>query len=164
MRIPAGTLLLLALSLGAEQLPPVEGQDLLGKTVSLPAAAAGQAAILVIGFTHASQNQTKAWSQRLEKQFPAPAPVRIYSIAVLEDVPKLVRGMAVHGIKSGVPAEQRGRFLLVYHHEAELKQSAGFAAPDDAYLLVLDPAGAVRWRFHGPVTDSAIEQLLAQLK
>ena len=93
-----------------------------------------------------------------------PAPARIYSIAVLQDVPKLVRGMAVHGIKSGVPPEQQGRFLLVYHNEAELKQAAGFATPDDAYLLVLEPGGAIRWRFHGPVTDSAIEQLLAQLK
>ena len=163
-RLFACAVLLLASTLKGEQFPPTGGQNLLGKPVFLPAAAAGQPAILVLGFTHASQNQTKAWSQRLEKQFPPPAPVWIYSIAVLQDVPKLVRGMAVHGIKSGVPAEQHARFLLVYRKEEELKQAAGFTAPDDAYIVVLDPAGAIRWRFHGPVTDSAIDQLLAQLK
>lgn len=57
------------------------------------------------------------------------------------------------------PRKQRDRFLPVYHHEAELKMAAGFTAPDDAYILLLDGSGEIRWRFHGPVTDSAIVAL-----
>lgn len=154
----------LSLSLGAEQLPAVEGENLLGKAVALPGAAAGRIAILAIGFTHASQGRTKAWSQRLRQQFPPPAQETIYSIAVLQDVPKLVRGMAVHGIKSGTPPEHRDRFLLVYRNQAGLKQAAGFDAPDDAYPIVLDQGGAIRWRFHGAVSDSAMEQLVTQVR
>ena len=142
--------LLVALRLCAQQFPVLEGQNLLDKKVKFPD---GNAAVVVMGFTHASQNQTKAWSQRLKGQFP------VYSIAVLEDVPRLVRGMASHGIKSGVPADQRDHFLLVYHGEKELKQAADFSTADDAYVLVLDQAGAIRWKFHGPVTDAAMEQV-----
>lgn len=157
-------LLLWCVALLAEQLPKIAGENLLGKPVELPAAAAGHIAILILGFTHASQSQTKAWSQRLAQEFPDSAPVTTYSLAVLEDVPRLVRGMAVHGISSGVPKEQRDRFLLVYRDEAELKQIAGFDRPDDAYLLLLDRGGEVRWRFHGALSDSADRELAAQIQ
>jgi hypothetical protein len=83
----------------------------------------------------------------------------VWSIAVLEDVPHLVRGMVTHGIKSGTPKDLYNRLVLAYHGEKQLKQAAGFGRPDDAYLLVIDNAGAIRWSFHGPVTDAAMEQL-----
>ena len=111
---------------------------------------------MVIGFTHSSQNQTKAWAARLQHEFPT------YSIAVLEDAPRLVRGMAVHGMKGGVPEDQRDHFVVIYHNEKELKQAAGFDAPDDAYVLLLDKDGAIRWSFHGPVTDAAVGELKSQ--
>jgi len=147
------------LALYAQQkIPEITAESLSGQKVSLPAAAQGQPALLIVGFTHASQTQTqtRAWSQRARNLCP------VWSIAVLEDVPRLVRGMAVHGIKSGTPKEEHGRFLLVYHGEKELKAAAGFEQPDDAYLLAIDGAGAIRWRYHGPPTDAAAEQLRGQ--
>jgi hypothetical protein len=51
---------------------------------------------------------------------------------------------------------------LVYHGEKQLKQVAGFDRPDDAYLLVIDPAGAIRLSLHGPVTSAAVEQIASQ--
>jgi hypothetical protein len=150
-------LLLLLISglvcLHAEQFPRIEGENLLGQKMALPDAAAGHLAVVVIGFTHSSQNQTKAWAARLQHEFPT------YSIAVLEDAPRLVRGMAVHGMKGGVPEDQRDHFIVVYHNENELKQAAGFDAPNDAYVLLLDKDGAIRWSFHGPVTDAAVDEL-----
>ena len=139
----------------AEQFPRIEGENLLGQKMALPDAAAGHPAVVVIGFTHSSQNQTKAWAGRLQHEVPT------YSIAVLEDAPRLVRGMAVHGMKSGVPEDQRDHFLVIYHNEKELKQTAGFDRPDDAYVLLLDKDGAIQWRFHGAVTDGAVEELKA---
>ncbi|HEY2019277.1 MAG TPA: hypothetical protein VGH38_37475 [Bryobacteraceae bacterium] len=156
-------LCLVCAGLAAQTLPKIPAENLAGEKVELPTIAAGKAAILVVGFTHASQSQTKAWSARLAQEFPEQSGVAVYSLAVLEDVPKLVRGMAVHGIKSGVPNAQRQRFLLVYHNEAELKRAAAFDRPDDAYLLLLDPAGAVRWSFHGAVSDSAIAEVQKQV-
>jgi hypothetical protein len=149
---------------GAEPFPRIEGESLAGKSIVLPEAAAGRTAVLVLGFTHASQTQTKAWAERLHREFNDPATVAVYSIAVLEDVPRLVRGMAVHGIRSGVPQDQRETFLLVYHNEKVLKQAAGFDQPDDAYVLALNRRGDVLWRFHGAVTDRAVETLTAQVR
>ena len=153
------TLFVCLTSACAETLPQIEGENLMGRKIVLPEAAGGRRAILVIGFSHASQGQTKAWADRLDREFPNRQMVTVYPVAVLEAVPRLIRGMVSHGIKSDTPKEQRDRFLLVYQKEAELKMAAGFTAPDDAYILLLDASGAIRWRFHGPVTDSADAEL-----
>ncbi len=97
--------------MAADRFPAIQAENLDGQRTAFPAAAAGRPAIVVMGFTHTSQNQTKLWSVRLNHD---PAKPVVYSIAALEDVPRLVRGMAVHGIKGGVPKEQRDHFLLVY--------------------------------------------------
>jgi hypothetical protein len=138
---------------GQQLILAIEGETLSGNKVSLPVATGGHAALLIIGFTHGSQNQAKAWSLRVRDRFP------VWSVAVLEDIPRLVRGMVARSIKSGTPKELYDRFVLVYRGEKQLKQAAGFDRPDDAYVLVIDSAGAIRWSFHGPVTDAAMEQV-----
>jgi len=149
MRI-ATAVLACALAAVAQQFPAIEAENAREHRMKFPD---GKAAVVVIGFTHASQNQTKAWAQRLAGHY------NLWSIAVLEDVPRLVRGMANHGIKSSGPADQRDQFLLVYKGEKELKDAAGFSTPDDAYILVVDKGGVIKWKFHGPVTDAAMQQL-----
>lgn len=147
----------------AEQFPKLEFENLPGKTVTLPDAAAGHPAVLVVGFTHASQKQTKPWSDKLQRAFPKAGGVMVFSVAALEDVPRLVRGMATHGIRSGVPEAERDRFLLLYKHEKELKAAAQFGTPDDAYVMLLGRDGAILWRFHGPVSDAALAELASHL-
>jgi hypothetical protein len=92
----------------AETLPQIEGENLMGRKIVLPEAAAGRRAILVIGFSHASQGQTKAWADRLDREFPNPAMVTMYPVAVLEAVPRLVRGMASQAARGAVAQYDAG--------------------------------------------------------
>ena len=142
---------------GAEPFPPIQAENLLGKKVELPAAVSRHLTLFIIGFTHASQAQTKAWAARLENE------VNPYSIAVLQDAPRLVRGMAVRGIKSGVPQKNRDHFLLVYQGEQELKRAVEYDRPDDAYVLIIDAGGQIQARLHGPVSDSAVEEIRSRI-
>ncbi len=87
-----------------------------------------------------------------------------WSVSTLEEVPRLMRGMVTHAIKGRVPKEQYDRFPRGDHHEKELKEAAGFDRPDDAYLMVVEPGGTIQWRFHGPVSDAAVERLTAAFK
>lgn len=146
-----------AVGWSAADFPSIEGQNLVGKKIAFPQVAQGHPTVVVIGFTHASQAQTKTWSARLTPE------VATYSLAVLEDVPRLVRGMAVAGIKGGVPQEQRERFLLVFRSEKELKEAVGYYNPNDAYLVLLDTDGAIRWRFHGEFNDNSLADLKSHL-
>ena len=141
---------------GQQGFPQIAGETLAGKKVELPGAFSAQTVVVIIGFTHGSQKQTKEWGQRLKGQED------VWSVAVLEDAPRLVRGMAVHGIKSGTPKEEYDRFVVVVKGEKELKEAARFEKPDDAYLMVVDGKGAIRWQFHGPVTDAAVQEVQGQ--
>ncbi len=151
-------------ALAGQQFPQVSAENLQGKATEFPAAASGHPAIVVIGFTHGSQTQCKAWSIRLSHDLPEAQRGWVYSIAVLQDVPKLVRGMVVHSIKGGTPAGERDRFLIVNRGESELKEAAGFDRPDDAYVLVLDANGTRRFKTHGPVSDAAVAAVEAELR
>ena len=141
----------------ADLFPRTESENIPGKKIVVPDDIKGHATVLVMGFTHASQNQTKVWSAQLQPSSD------VYSVAVLEDVPRLVRSMAVGGIKSGVPQNQRERFLLVFHGEKLLKGAADFDKPDDAYIVLLDRDGAIQWRFHGPFAESVRDELKTRI-
>lgn len=149
-----------AILLGSEQMPRVTGESLSGKQISLPSASAGSVAIICIGFSHASQSQLKPWAERATKAFRQNGRVLVYSIAVLEEAPRLVRGMAVHSMKSGVPAQQHDNFVVVYHGENELKRITGFQRPEEAYILLLDPRGEIQRVSHGPVSDADFQKLI----
>ena len=77
--------------------------------------------------------------------------VTVYSIAVLEDAPWLVRAMIVHGMKSGVPLQQHDHFLLVYQGESELKRIIGFERSEEGYLLLVDSKGKIQCGRTGPL-------------
>jgi hypothetical protein len=145
--------------LDAEQLPWVTAETLAGNKLELPVALVGKLAVLCIGFTHPSQSEVKNWTTELQRQFKKDSGVAIYSIAVLEDAPRIVRGMILHAMKKGVPSAEFGEFLVIYQNEKELKQSVGFEARDDAYVIVLDPTGAVRYKLHGDVNATSTRDL-----
>lgn len=48
----------------AEEMPHITGQTLSNKQIDFPSACAGSACIIVIGFSHGSRSQVKAWTDR----------------------------------------------------------------------------------------------------
>lgn len=118
-----------ALACFAEQMPHITGQTLAAKQIDFPSACAGSVCIIVIGFSHGSKSQVKAWTDRANTEFHNNRNIAVYSIDVLEDAPCLVRGMAVHGMKSGVPDGKRDHFAIVFKGEAALKRVTAFRKP-----------------------------------
>lgn len=151
----AATLTPLTGAATSESLPSLECESLAHQKVTLPAAAAGRVALLVIGFTRGSREAAAEWARRLRRDLGLDRADRVdrsmalFQLAVLEDVPSLLRGMVAAGIRRTLPKEEHDRFLLVLRGEAELKRLVSFAAPDDAYLVLLDRSGGVRLRKHG---------------
>ena len=148
----------------AEPMPQIAGSSLNGKQIQLPNASKGHPAVILLGFSHDSQTQMKQWGVRLRTQFSGSPDVEVYSIVVLEDAPRLIRGMIVHSMKSSVPADQHDRFLTVVQGEADLKRAAKFEKANEAYLLLLDVNGEIQWRTHGEATDRASSDLTDHFK
>jgi hypothetical protein len=138
-----------ALSARSETLPRLAGESLSGKEVVLPNDAHGKIALLVIGFTKKSSHATQAWEQRFKKDFGNDQRYVVYPVAVLEDVPRFIRGMVTRSIRRGTPPGEQDRFVTLFQGEADLKRFMSYAVPDEAYLLLLDAKGEVQWHGHG---------------
>jgi hypothetical protein len=159
----AGLLPILSLSVASETLPRLEGQTLTGKKLVLPDAAHGRGALLVFGFSREAQRPATDWEQRFDRDHGSGGQWVCCAIAVLESVPGPFRGLVAGNMGRGLSPEQRDRFVLLFHDERVWKQRVGFQKAEDAYLLLIDRSGRIRWRFHGPFTETAYEQLQEQL-
>ncbi len=144
------------------QAPRIEGESFSGRKVVLPGDARGKAAVLVLGFSKASKGPTSDWTRKLSADFAGRA--EIYQLPVLENVPRLIRGMVISSMKKGVPENRRDHFVPVLQGEAELKKFVNYNEPDDAYLAVLDRLGNVVQQLHGALSDSAYSSLRAQVE
>ncbi len=132
--------------------------------MTLPAATAGHPAIIFVGFSHSSQKAVEGWSRQVAAQLKTTHPeVERFDVAVLQDAPKLVRGMIIHSIKGSIPVSEHDHFVTIAQGEDELKKAADFSAADDAYVILLDSAGKITWRTHGDVSDAALKQLAEQV-
>jgi hypothetical protein len=147
-------LLFSAIAQGTPEMPKTEGESLAGNKVVLPDAAAGKVAVLVFGFTKASKTPTSAWAAKLRADFETRPGFELYQLPVLEDVPRLIRGMVISGMKKGMAENKQDHFVPILQGEAELKKFVHYSQADDAYLVVLGRAGNVLEQTHGALEDA----------
>jgi hypothetical protein len=148
----------------ALKIPSLQGTTFAGQTVSLPQQLEGKVGVLVVGFSKGSGDVCKGWGQQLAQSYHDSRDVMYFQMPVLESVPKLVRGMVVKSIKSGVPAAEQPHFLPVFSHEVEWRTTARYSNADDAYVLVVDGQGSVRWETSGKLTDAGFAALKQQVE
>jgi hypothetical protein len=64
-------------------------------------------------------------------------------------------------MRKNTPPELHNRVMTVYGGNGDWKARVGFSGPDDAYLVLIDRQGIVRWLAHGPVSDARLQELSA---
>jgi hypothetical protein len=149
----------------ADRIPPFRGESFSGATVTLPADLHGHVGILVLGFSQSSREAVTLWGTRLAHESPAAAAAAIsyYEIPVLASVPRVLRGFVAGRIRADVAEAARPHFVPLLDHVAVWRALAHYSAPDDAYILLVDGQGTVRWQTQGPPTDATYTALRQQL-
>ena len=61
--------------------------------------------------------------------------------------------MIRHSMRGNIPQSEQDTFVVLYQDEDVWKKLADFSDPNDAYILLVDSPGRVRWRTHGKVPD-----------
>jgi hypothetical protein len=163
-----GMALLTAVLAGAQtqsaRIPTTHGTSFGGGQVTLPDDLRGRVGVLVLGFSKSSGDVCKGWGERLEQSYQSSREVMFYQMPVLESAPKFVRGMVLKSMRSGVPEAMQAHFMPVFSGESEWKKVARFANADDAYVLVVDGEGKVRWQTSGKVTEAGFAALKEQVE
>jgi hypothetical protein len=145
-------------------MPKIEGESLAGPKVVLPDAASGKVAVLIFGFSKGSKGPTSAWSDKILSGFGGQAGFDLYQLPVLEDVPRIIRGMIISGIKKGVKDNIRDHFVPILQGETSLKKLVGYKEADDAYLVILDRSGQIAGQMHGPYSEASYTQLAVKVQ
>jgi hypothetical protein len=147
-------------------IPQIKGTTLEEQAIILPDAVRGKVTLLIITFSKAAGELGRGWSDPFLKDYPQDDKVTSYAIAMLEDVPLLLRGMVRGGIKRGVPLSMRRRFLTVTQDENQWKQYVGLKNDKDPYLILLDGNSQVQWIHHGafdPTVYGGLKVRIAEL-
>jgi hypothetical protein len=147
----------------AARIPVARGTTLSGDAVTLPDAFKTNAGVLVVGFSKASQGAVTVWGRRLAKDYRESGSVPYFEVALLEGAPRLLRGLIVREMRSSVPEAERPHFLTLTEGDTAWRAVAHYAKPDDAYVLLVDGSGVVRWQMEGEATDAVYGALKREL-
>jgi hypothetical protein len=131
--------------------PTVQGRDLNGQVVTLPAAIDGPV-LVVIGFSHAAGEPCKLWQQHFCGSGLSATACPVLEVVELESAPFFVPPLVARGLKQQVPTGLYGRVVILRQSKKVLQMALGFdpIAGDDPYLALLDVKGYIAWYGHGP--------------
>lgn len=153
------TMTLAAVLAAGDPLPPLQGRDLTGARVELPAAAKGKVTLLILGFTYESRHQVEDWTRRFRQEFERTPRAGFYEIPMIGGAARLGKWFIDSGMKRGTPRADHPRVVTVYSGAGDWKKRLAYKERDAAYLILLDAAGRVRFLHRGKLEDSAWRKL-----
>jgi hypothetical protein len=132
-------------------LPTLKGQFLTGRDAVLPQASSGKVALVAMGFTYKSRFPVEAWGNWYRATMGSRTDVTFFEVPMIGGFATLGRWFIDRGMRSGTPVELHDHVITVYGGTGDWKQRLSYSPQreDDAYLIVLDREGVVRWLHHG---------------
>jgi len=152
-----------ALELGT-RLPELKGDDLGGRKVVLPGAAAGKVTFLALGFSYASRFQVEDWTAAFRKAYGQDPRLTFYEVPMIGGMARMGGFFINRGMRKGTPAELHGHVVTVYGGTGPWRERLGYADAKSAYLVLLDAGGIVRWRHAGPHSPEAMVELVRAIE
>jgi hypothetical protein len=151
-----------------DRFPDLKGQFLTGRSAVLPAAAAGKVTLVAMGFTYASRFPVEAWAEWYRTKMGPRTDVAFFEVPMIGGLATLGRWFIDRGMRNGAPAALHESVITVYGGTTDWKTRLAYSAghKDDAYLVLCDRDGLVRWIHHGVFDDShadALHGVLASL-
>ena len=144
-----------------DPLPVLTGQFLTGRDAVLPRASSGKVTLVAMGFTYKSRFAVEAWGGWYRTAFGPRTDVTFFEVPMIGGMAKMARPFIDRGMRKGTPADLHGHVITVYGGVGDWKKRLSYspAHEDDAYLIVLDGDGIVRWIHHGLFDRSKADEL-----
>ena len=161
--------MILALAVAAllttgETLPELKGEFLTGKDAVLPVASQGRVALLALGFTYDSRFAVEAWVKRYRAEFPDKAKTTFYEVPMIGGMARLGKWFIDSGMRRGTPKADHENVITVFGGVDPWKERVGYKNEKEAYLILLDAEGKIRWMHHGLFDDAAFGSLAEQVR
>ena len=146
-----------------DQLPPLKGDFLSGRTAVLPQAASGRVALLMLGFTYDSRFQVEAWAKRFREDFGTKPGVTFFEIPMIGGMARMGKWFIDSGMRRGTPKADHENVITVYGGTDAWKQRVALSDPKAAYLILIDQHGRVAWRSAGSLDEQRYSTLSSEV-
>lgn len=150
---------LLSVPLLGNPIPKVEGESLTGRKALLPDELLGQPSVVVWSFTREAGEMVEKWAAPLARD-----QVNVYSAAVIEAAPRLIRPMIRSGMRRASPKPFHDRFLCITRGEKQLRQALEVRNDKLPYVTLLDADGKILWQYAGAYTETAAAELMRRYR
>jgi hypothetical protein len=139
--------------------PNLKGTALSGKEVVFPKATEGEVAIITIGFVQKAQHKIDTWIKPLEPFITASKGTVYYEVPLMKDHNPLIRWMANNGMRSGIPKAKHPYVVCYFGDQKPYFKVLGAKDENDAFLLVVDRKGVVRYQKEGYASSTDIGEV-----
>lgn len=144
-----------------ETLPVLKGEYLSGRAATLPDAGSGKATLILLGFTYASRVPVEAWGKWFRDTVGVAPDRTFFEVPMIGGMAKMGRWFIDRGMRKGTPAALHEHVITVYSNTGDWKKRLSVSSLNDkeAFLVVLDRDGVVRWLHHGPFDQARAQEL-----
>ncbi len=140
-------------------LPHLEGEYLTKRKAVLPDEARGKIALLAFGFSHASQGSVESWTKPFSKKYRGNPRITFFEIPMIGSMGKMAAPFIQGGMRKGTPKELWGNVITVFGGTDPWKEGLHVKADTDAYLVLLDTQGFIRYLTSGSYSESGFAEL-----
>lgn len=141
--------------------PLLTGEFLTGREARLPDAAAGQVALVLLGFTYASRMPVAAWADHVKPAFASLDRATFYEVPVIGGLARMGKWFIDSGMRRGTPKALHENVITVWGKTDAWKSRAGVTDDNDAYLFLLGRDGRILWRYSGGFREAAFAEMLS---
>ncbi|GAB7015406.1 hypothetical protein [Methanogenium cariaci] len=126
--------------------PKITAEALSGKRKTLPDAASGAPALIVVAFAREAQDMIDSWLIPVKEDFQSSERIAIYEIPVISSaIWRPMRKIIDSGMRSGIPDAEHDYVMTIYGGASELTGPLEITDPSSAYLYLIDRDGIIRW-------------------
>lgn len=134
--------------------PRLAGRDLDERDVALPAAFDGDVNVVIVAFRRRQQAMVDTWTPWLTERAAADPGLRFYELPTIGVQWRPARRMIDGGMASAIRDEPtRRRTVTVYTDTRRTTDALAIADTGTVTVLLVDAAGAIRWRATGAYRD-----------
>lgn len=150
-----------------DPLPELKGQTLTGRTGVLPQSS-GKVTLVAVGFTYKSRFPVEAWAEWYRTTIGSTTDITLFEVPMIGGAARLGRWFIDRGMRRGTPTELHDQVITIYGGTGDWKRRLSYSSEhkDDAYLIVVDREGIVRWLYHGDFDEprgNELKELLASV-
>ncbi len=144
-------------------MPDLRGEYLSGRDARLPEDANGRVTLVMMGFTYASRKPVEAWAGRVRPAFAALDRATFYEVPVIGGMARMGKWFIDSGMRRGTPKALHENVITVWGQTDAWKARLGVtnATDEQAWLVLLDREGRVRWLYAGGLSDEAFTALMS---